>query len=853
VDFNAAHNGAQRAEKPTGDDVNEKLFVCRGVPVCCAAQALAGVNVWTHHNDNGRTGTNLSETQLTPANVNATQFGKLWDYEVDTQIYAQPLVVQNVTIPAKGTHNVVFVATMNNSVYAFDADNNSGANVAPLWMTNFNNPAAGITGLSLALLSFGNVDPLVPVGIMSTPVIDTTANTMYVLSRTFENGAYVQHLHALDITTGNERSGSPITITASVAGTGIDAVGGVVTFNAKQQSQRSALSLANGQVTIAWGSQADVDPYHGWVMQYDAATLRQLAVFNTTPNGTEGGIWQSGDGPSIDAAGNIYYSVGNGSWDGISNFGQSVLKFAPNGLVLDDLFTPDDWSSLNSDDRDLGVSGPVLIPNTTLALTGSKTGDVYLLNTLNLGNLVAGNLQIPQTFQAAAAHIHGQPAYYNNPSLGPLFYMWSEQDYLKAFHFNGSTLDTAPVSKSSFTAPVGMPGGTVSVSANASLPGTGIVWANIPLNADAETQTVSGVMRAFDASNLTNELWDSRQNATRDDLGLYAKYVPPTVANGKVYMATFSNKLRVYGLLASQAPAPRGTLSGSKVSSATAVNLTSLGASDWAHWPGYNHKAGGNSQISNFLELYPLSPVTLPVSYSNDSRTFSWTDGTTTASGNDTNGVYVNGINGGFQLTAPADTSVRTLTVYVGGTATSGHLRAYLSDGSAEDYVDVQPSAASYYLTYTLTYSAGSSGQLLYVQWIQTFFGGKALLAAATLTGGSSTPPSPPTAPTGVMASQGTSMSSITVSWTAVSNATSYTVYRSTVQGTQGGALGTSSSSSYSDSTAVAGSVYWYSVVASGTGGTSPASARSAALWPRRVPEVGRLAARVPAVRALSV
>ena len=272
---------------------------------------------------------------------------------------------------------------------------------------------------------------------------------------------------------------------------------------------------------------------------------------------------------------------------------------------------------------------------------------------------------------------------------------------------------------------------------NGNKTGTGIVWANIPLNADAEAAVVSGVLRAFDASNLGAELYDTQQNPTRDSSGLYSKYTPPTVANGKVYLATFSNKLRVYGLLASQAASPKGSLTGTSSTATGAVNLTSTGTADWAHWPGYVHKATGGSQITDITAIYPPYPVT---TYTTDQRTYSWTDGTPTATGSVTTGVYAAGWAGGFQISAPADKTARTLTVYVGGYQSAGHLRAYLSDGSAEDFVaNTQTAGGAYYVTYKLTYTAGQAGQLLYVNWTQGSTNGNVTFAGATLSGGSVT------------------------------------------------------------------------------------------------------------------
>ena len=302
-------------------------------------KVAAQVNVWTQRNDNSRTGANLQETQLNTSTVNVNQFGKLFSYVVDADVYSQPLVVQSVTIPGHGVHDVVYVATMNNSVYAFDADNTqSGA--LPLWHVNFNNPSAGIGPVStIDADAGGNIRSPGPVGIMGTPVVDQSTGTLYLVARTaLVNGGttYRQHLHALDITTGAEKFGGPVLITGAVPGSGYDNVGGVVTFNPLRENQRPGLALANGTIYISWASHNDVDPWHGWVMAYDAHSLQQIGVLSTTPDGSEGGIWQSGQPPAIDSVGNLYFMIGNGSFSANQagrNYGESLIKL-DSGLTI---------------------------------------------------------------------------------------------------------------------------------------------------------------------------------------------------------------------------------------------------------------------------------------------------------------------------------------------------------------------------------------------------------------------------------------------------------------------------------------------------------------------------------------
>ena len=508
----------------------------------CTAVLDAQVRVWTNHNDNARTGANLSEKLLTPGTVNVNSFGKLFSHVVDGAIFAQPLYLPNVLIPGKGVHNVVYVATMNDSVYAFDADTSEMANAMPLWHVSFTNPVAGITAVPTDNPKIDGT-----LGILGTPVIDESTGTMYLVARTLENGQYVQRLHALDVTTGREKSGEPVVIAASVAGRGYDGAIGQVTFNAKMANQSSGLALANNSVYVTWASRGDYDPWHGWVMAFDARTLQLTGTFNTTPDGAQGGIWQSGQPPAIDAAGNLFVAVGNGDWDGVRNFAQSVLKLSPS-LSLLDWFTPDNYAQLTLGDLDLGICGVLLIPNSNVSVNGSKTGDFYVLQQNSLGHEQVGNGQIPQLLRVAPGHIHGAPVYWNSPNRGPLIYVWGEEDALKAFHFNGTTVDPTPAMRSTIVASPGMPGGILSLSADGSTAGTGILWASLPLTGDALNNLVPGVLRAFDASDLTRELWHSAEAPSRDDPGYFAKFAPPTVANGKVYLASYSNQLTVYGL-----------------------------------------------------------------------------------------------------------------------------------------------------------------------------------------------------------------------------------------------------------------------------------------------------------------
>jgi hypothetical protein len=512
------------------------------LPVCASAQ----IPIPTERYDNRRTGANLSESILNTSNVNASRFGKLYSYTVDGSIQAQPLYVPNVAIAQQGTHNVLYVVTMNDVLYAFDADNNS-VNGGLLWSVDFRNAPAGVTPIPITdIVGRNNGNIVGNVGIESTPVIDLSSNTIYLVARTKEvsgtNTNYVARLHALDITTGAEKFGGPVVINASVP----------LPFDPLHQNQRSSLALVNGMVLFSWASHEDLNVWYGWIMAYNAQTLNQASAFCTTPGDSEGGVWMAGRAPVVDSNGNVYYASGNGGWDGVSNFGDSVMKFSTTGGVLSmtDYFTPDDYATLASGDLDLGSSGPMLIPGTNLLIHGGKESIFYLMSLSNLGHEQSGNNQIVQYFSTSGKEIHGGPVFWNRASgAGPTMYVWPNQIALQGYQFNGSTFNTTPISQSTIVAPSGDSGGVLTLSANGGTAGTGIVWSSMPLNQNGDTGTVEGVLRAFDANNLANELWDSTMNLSRDDMGLWPKYSPPTVVNGKVYMASFSNLLNVYGLL----------------------------------------------------------------------------------------------------------------------------------------------------------------------------------------------------------------------------------------------------------------------------------------------------------------
>ncbi len=526
--------------------------------------ASAQVNVTTHHNDNARTGQNLAETQLNTSNVNVARFGKLFSRAIDSIVWAQPLYVSGVAIPNKGTHNVVYVVDEVGGVYAYDADD--PAQTAPLWRVGL------IQSPYTLQYSVG------------TPVIDLPNKALFVVIKKVNSSGQTEFwFHSLDITTGADKPNSPVMVQGDVAGTGVGSINGRLAFRPASQKQRPGLLLSGNTVYMAFGGSVDEFApgviWNGWIFAYDATTLARKAIFCVAPNANGGGIWQAGNGLAADANGVIYSVAANGNGNpnsftadtGGQDYGNSILKLTPgvNSLTLSDYFTPFNQRYLEVNDQDVGSSGPLLIPGTNLVVTGDKIGRMYVCDRRNLGHYQTGsNSQIVQDFNAWNGHLHGGPVYWNTSNLGPLIYGWPEHDYLKAFKVLGDTgVQTTPALRSTVSAPPGMPGGFLSISANGTTAGTGILWAALPYVGDANAapppgQTgVPGVLRAFDATTL-KEIWNSELLSSRDKVGTFAKFAPPTVANGKVYVPTFSYKLDVYGLLpTATAPATAPTLS----------------------------------------------------------------------------------------------------------------------------------------------------------------------------------------------------------------------------------------------------------------------------------------------------
>ncbi|MHB8717075.1 MAG: pyrrolo-quinoline quinone [Sulfuricaulis sp.] len=491
--------------------------------------------VLTYHNDNTRSGQYLQESVLTPSNVNSTTFGKLFSFSVDGFVYAQPLYVSNVPIAGQ-LHNVVFIATEHNSVYAFDADNRTSA---PLWHISFINPANGITTVPSSDTNCADLTP--EIGITSTPVIDPVTGILYVVAMTKENGTYAYRIHALDITTGNEKFGTGLKIQASVPGTAAPNDGnGHLVFTSLLENQRAALLLNNNALYVSFGSWCDYGNYHGWLLAYNPQTLNLLSAFSPSPNGIGGGIWQSGGGTAADSNGNVYAITSNGTFDastGGSDYSDTFLKFAAPTLTAADYFTPFNQATLQAVNADLGSGAPLLLPDQStgpahLLVSAGKQGTIYLVNRDNMGKYqTANDSQIVQSIPGPYS-LFGTPAYFNNT-----VYMAAVGDSLKAYTLSNGQLTLSKQSTSVFT----WPGATVGISANGL--NNGIAWA-----LETNGSGAPAILRAYSTTDVSVELYNSNQNPGRDSPGPAIKFSVPTIANGKVYVGAVG-QLSVFGLL----------------------------------------------------------------------------------------------------------------------------------------------------------------------------------------------------------------------------------------------------------------------------------------------------------------
>jgi hypothetical protein len=508
---------------------------------------------FTHHNDNLRTGQNLNETVLKPANVTPATFGRLFSYSLDGAAFASPLYVAGVSIPGRGVHNVVYVATEHDSVYAFDAD---GTSAAPLWQRSFLSP--GVTTVPAS--DAGDCCEIGPeIGITGTPVIDPSTNTLYVVAKTKEGtSTYVQRLHALDLGSGSEKFGGPVVIDASVPGGGSGASGGAVAFDPLRQNQRPSLLLNNGVVYVGFSGHADQQPYHGWLLGYDAGTLQQVMKLNVSPNADGGGIWQANGGPAADVAGNIYVITGNGAFDanaGGSDFGDSFLKISPRGTVAD-YFTPWNQGAMNANDFDLGAAGPLLLPDQPgghphLMVSAGKNNTIYLVDRDSMGRYsgTTSDNQIVQSLTNVFPFGTPEPGNYSSPVyFNGTVYFGPIADNIQAFPLSNGLLRTTALTRSADV--FKYPGAALAISAVGT--SDGILWA-IQRNGDCGVQpscgtAAPGVLKAYDASNLGTLLYSSDQMGNRDTFDAATKFSVPLVANGKVFVGSLG-QLTVYGLL----------------------------------------------------------------------------------------------------------------------------------------------------------------------------------------------------------------------------------------------------------------------------------------------------------------
>ena len=509
-----------------------------------ASNATNAPDITTFHDDNARDGLNALETILTPSNVNSAQFGKISFDTTDGLVDAEPLFLANVNAGGT-TRNVLIVATEHDSVYAFDAD--SGTQI---WKTSVLNPGETTSDDRQC----GQVAP--EIGIVSTPVIDRNQGpngTVFVIGMSKDaGGSYHQRLHALDLTTGAELSGSPAEITATYPGTGPNSANGTVVFDPGLYKQRAALLLLNGTIYFGFSSHCDRGSYTGWIMAYAESTLAQTQVLNLTANGSEGSIWMSGDGIAADTAGNLFLLDANGTFDTTldgngfpsnSDYGNAMLKLTTGGkLAVADYFEPYNTVAESMLDQDLGSGGEVLLPDLTdaqgamrhLMVGGGKDNNLYIADRDNMGKFNAGGANNSNVYQelAGVGSLFSTPAFFNG-----VLYVGAVSTPLKAFPITAARLATAPSSQTA--ASFGYPGTSPAVSANGTQ--NGIVWA-------VESAASSGVLHAYDAANLAHELYNSGQAANGRDAFASNKFITPLVVNGKVYVGTPTG-VAVFGLL----------------------------------------------------------------------------------------------------------------------------------------------------------------------------------------------------------------------------------------------------------------------------------------------------------------
>ena len=507
---------------------------------------LGQTSVLTQHNDLSRTGQNLNESILTPASVSSGNFGKVFSLTVDGAVAAQPLFMPGLTVNGS-SHNVVFIATEHDSVFAFDADMGGTA----LWQASLLDSRHGASpgATSVPESQSGCPSPTHEYGVTGTPVIDAVTGTLYVVSDTQENNYPVYRLHALDVNTGAEEYGGPVVISGAIPAAGVGSSNGILNFDTNVENQRAGLALVNGKIYVAFGSLCDFGSYHGWLFEYDSATLAQTSIFVPTPNGIGSGLWMSGAAPAaetVNGATRMFIATGNGSYNATTpyatntmNYGDDVLRLdLSNGMQVADAFTPWNQSALEPVDADVGSSGPMLLPDQPgnhphLLVQSSKGGVLYLIDRDNMGGYSASDNVVQELANLAGAW-YGLPAYWNGN-----VYLWPQQLPLQQFSLTNGLLSQTPVAVSTYQPRAGH-GATPSISANGNT--NGIVW-----SVDASQSTE--VLYAHDATNVAKMLWNSAISAGRDSAGQKLSFVVPTIANGRVYVGSAAGQVAVYGIL----------------------------------------------------------------------------------------------------------------------------------------------------------------------------------------------------------------------------------------------------------------------------------------------------------------
>jgi hypothetical protein len=763
------------------------LIVSVFAPPTAHAAAPANTAVTTFKNNVERDGQFTNETILNQSNVNVSQFGKRVQYPVDGQVYAEPLFLPNLSIGGS-THNVAFVATENDSVYAFDADATSA--VAPLWKVSL--LPGGATAVSSSVSGCGDLTP--EIGITGTPVIDTSTGTLFVVSYDDEGGNLVYRLHALNVLTGADKWPA-IVLSASVPGTGVGSSGGNVPFNPGTNRERPALLLENGKIYIGFSSFCDIGAYHGWILAYSYSTTAfTLAnAYADTPNGSDGGLWTgSGGAVAGDPSGNVYYISGNGTFDantGGPDLGDSFVKLS-SSLAREDYFTPFNQQCLSNGDQDLGSGGLLMIPSANVVMSAGKEGRPYVVSTTNMGGFTAqpgglncgsvGSTTIDKVQQelppGTVGSLFSTPAFWNGPGGAQDVYWTQVNGPTREFSWNGSQLSTSPTSTSSAN------GGDPVVSSNGTTAGTAIVW----------NQDYGGELHAYDPTNLAHEFWNSGMNSSRDGLPGEVKFATPTVANGEVFVG-LSSGLAIFGLLGTGPPPPPPSN----------LQLNSGGGATGTWVADGDFNGGATSGTTHAIST---TGVTNPAPQA----------------------VYQTNRYGNFTYAVPGYTPGATFTIRLHfaeeywATAGSRTFNVIIDGTQVLTNFDILATAGGEYnaVVEQFTETVPSNG-IFTIQFVAVK--DNAQVNGIEILSSSGGPPPPPPPPTGLVATAGNG--SVALTWTASAGATSYSVYRGTASGGEGTTpVATTTSNSFTDTGLANGTTYYYKVTASNSTGTSAQS-----------------------------